>query len=80
MAMFAGLFLGGGRALAQHVALRTVLWLNRLAPRDLAAFLDFAAERLLVQRVGGGYVFVHRLLQEHFADPSFPVRHGLRLP
>ena len=80
MAMFAGLFLGGGRALAQHVALRTVLWLNRLAPRDLAAFLDFAAERLLVQRVGGGYVFVHRLLLEHFADPSFPVRHGLRLP
>lgn len=74
------LFVIGGIAISRHIALRTVLWLNGLAPRDLAAFLDFAAERLLVQQVGGSYVFVHRLLQEHFADPSFAVRHGLRLP
>ena len=79
MMMLICLFLGGGMALAQHVALRTVLWLNGVAPRNLAAFLDFATERLLVQRVGGSYVFIHRLLQEHIADPDFLVRHGLRL-
>jgi hypothetical protein len=29
--------------------------------------LDHAAERVLLYKVGGGYVFVHRLLMEHFA-------------
>lgn len=31
-------------------------------------FLDLAAERLILQKVGGGYRFVHRLLQEYLAS------------
>jgi hypothetical protein len=35
---------------------------------DIEHFLDYATERILLRRVGGGYVFVHRLLQEYFAS------------
>jgi hypothetical protein len=30
-------------------------------------FLDEAAERLFLRKVGGGYSFVHRRLQDYFA-------------
>jgi hypothetical protein len=30
-------------------------------------FLDYAAERLFLRKVGGGYSFIHRLLQDYFA-------------
>jgi hypothetical protein len=30
-------------------------------------FLDYAAERIFLRKVGGGYIFIHRLLQEYFA-------------
>jgi hypothetical protein len=33
----------------------------------LPRFLDYAAERILLRKVGGGYIFVHRLLLEYFA-------------
>jgi hypothetical protein len=33
---------------------------------DCVRFLDDATEWLFLRRVGGGYIFVHRLLQEHF--------------
>ncbi|MCG8365839.1 MAG: hypothetical protein MJA27_21210 [Pseudanabaenales cyanobacterium] len=66
--LFVGLFAEGGLACAQHIALRSVLYLHGQIPRDYADFLDYAAKRLFVQRVGGGYIFVHRLLLEHFAE------------
>jgi hypothetical protein len=30
-------------------------------------FLDYAAERILLRKVGGGYIFIHRMLLEYFA-------------
>ena len=36
--------------------------------RDLVPFLDEAARRLLLQKVGGSYRFVHRILLDYFAD------------
>jgi len=30
-------------------------------------FLDYCVDRIFLRRVGGGYIFIHRLLQEHFA-------------
>ena len=36
--------------------------------RDLVPFLDYCAERIFLRKVGGGYIFVHRLLMEHFAS------------
>lgn len=31
-------------------------------------FLDYAAERILLRKVGGGYMFIHRLLLKYFAE------------
>ena len=36
--------------------------------RDYARFLDHAADLIFLQKVGGGYRFIHRLLLEHFAE------------
>jgi hypothetical protein len=44
-----------------------VLWRSGALPLQLVAFLDCCAERIFLRKVGGGYVFVHRLLREHFA-------------
>jgi NACHT domain len=56
----------GGYACLSHGALRLVLWRAGLLPLSTIHFLDFATERIFLRRVGGGYIFVHRLLQEHF--------------
>ena len=50
------------------------LWRKRRRSSSLRApwrylhFLEFAVERGFLQRVGGGFVFVHRALLEYFAD------------
>jgi hypothetical protein len=43
-------------------------------PLNYARFLGYAAKRVLLCKVGGGYMFVHQLLLEHFAvlDPESP--------
>jgi hypothetical protein len=48
----------------------TRIWLVRagLVPQRQADFLAFAAQRMLILRVGGGYMFTHRLLLEFFAQ------------
>ncbi len=57
----------GGTACIQHFTLRLVLYCYRSIPWNLSHFLNYAAERAFLQKVGGGYIFIHRLLQEHFA-------------
>ncbi len=54
--------------LIKHLALRLVLWYNQFSPWDYARFLNYATERLFLQRVGGRYRFIHKLLQDHFAE------------
>ena len=63
-----GLALGGGEACVKHGVLRFVLWCQGRIPWNYARFLDYAAERIFLQKVGGGYIFIHRLLLEHFAS------------
>jgi uncharacterized membrane protein len=58
---------GGGQALIQHLSLRLVLAWNRYAPLRYDLLLNYCTERLLLQRVGGRYRFMHKLLQDHFA-------------
>jgi len=41
---------------------------KRLAPLHYVHFLDYAAGRIFLRKVGGGYIFVHRLLLEYFAS------------
>jgi hypothetical protein len=57
----------GGRTCLRHFALRLVLWHNNLAPLNYIRFLDYAVARIFLRKVGGGYVFVHRMLLEYFA-------------
>jgi hypothetical protein len=57
----------GGRACLQHLVLRILMWRNGSAPWNYIAFLDSAAERILLRKVGGGYIFIHRMLMEYFA-------------
>jgi hypothetical protein len=66
-----GLFFGlkyGGAACIQHLTLRQILYRKGRIPWNYAKFLNFASDRLLMKRVGGGYVFFHRMLLEHFAQ------------
>ncbi len=70
-----GLIIGlrvGGVALIQHLVLRWLLWRTRFAPWNYARFLDYAAKHVLLRKVGGGYIFVHRLLLEYFASLDSP--------
>jgi hypothetical protein len=73
-----GLFLGpliglvsglraGGIACIQHIVLRWLLHKTDCLPWNCTRFLDYASERILLHKVGGGYIFVHRLILEYFA-------------
>lgn len=57
----------GGLAWLRHLVLRVLLVRTDLAPWNRLRFLDDAAERALLRPVGGGYLFAHPLLQDHFA-------------
>jgi hypothetical protein len=57
----------GGLACLQHFILRLLLVRQGTAPWRYADFLDYAAERLFLRKVGGGYIFIHWLVQEYFA-------------
>jgi hypothetical protein len=61
-------FINGGIACIQHLLLRVRLWYERVIPWNYSLFLDYAAERILLRKVGGGYIFIHRLLLEYFAQ------------
>lgn len=52
----------------QHYTLRLMLYRKNYIPLDYVSFLDYASDRIFLQKVGGGYIFVHRMLREHFAD------------
>ncbi len=58
---------GGGKACVQHFALRLTLYQSNSIPWNYARFLNYATERRFLQRVGGRYRFIHKLLQEHMA-------------
>jgi eukaryotic-like serine/threonine-protein kinase len=69
-ALFSGLiaFLWlGGIDLILHASLRLVVALSGAAPLHLRRFLDQAVGLVFLRRAGGGYMFIHRLLLEHFA-------------
>ncbi len=65
--IFGGMIFGG-YACIQHGVLRLLLWLNGFAPLRYVRFLDHAAALLFLRKAGGGYIFVHRMIMEHFAE------------
>lgn len=68
--MWASFQEGGGRACIQHLSLRLVLFFNGAVPWNYARFLNHATDRMFLQRIGGRYRFIHKLLQDHFAQMS----------
>ncbi|NMG18740.1 NACHT domain-containing protein [Brasilonema bromeliae] len=67
---FIGLVSGGGQACIRHFTLRFLLWRKGNIPWNYVRFLDYATDLIFLQKVGGGYIFIHRMLMEHFAQMS----------
>ncbi len=68
-ALYLGLVGGmlyGGLAFLQHRRLLAILQEDGVMPPDYVHFLDYAAERNLLRKVGGGYMFAHALLLDYF--------------
>ncbi len=69
--LLGGLLFGlvvGGAAYLGHYLLRFLLWRSGAMPWHYVRFLEEATKRILLQRVGGGYRFIHPLFQEYFAS------------
>jgi hypothetical protein len=69
-----GIFLGlsyGGEAFIRHFCLRFILYRNGSITWNYARFLDYATERIFLRKVGGGYIFIHRMLMEYFASLDY---------
>lgn len=69
--LFGGLLawlLLGGAAYFQHYLLRLFLVQSRALPWRIVPFLEEARGCILLERVGGGYRFVHPLLQRYFTS------------
>ncbi|XGV97342.1 MAG: tetratricopeptide repeat protein [Leptolyngbya sp. BL-A-14] len=54
-------------AFIQHLLLRIILYRSGDIPWNYKNFLEYARERIFLQKIGKGYIFKHRLLLEHFA-------------
>jgi hypothetical protein len=63
----------GGIPTYQHVALRQVLKADGDIPQNLSEFLNYATSLILMRKVGGGYIFIHRYLLEYFAKQYKPM-------
>ena len=71
------MLLVGLRATVQRYTLRFWLWRTHLFPWQAVPFLDDTVEQLLLRKVGEGYIFRHRLLQDYFASLEIVPPHDL---
>jgi hypothetical protein len=69
--MIAGALFGGSNVI-KHYLVRLLLWLSKDLPWDVIRLLDEAADLVFLRKVGGGYIFIHRLLQHYFASLHQP--------
>lgn len=61
----AGLLYGGIDVL-KYLILRTLFYFTGHISATYSRFLEFAVELNLLHKVGGGFIFMHRLLQDYF--------------
>lgn len=77
-ALLAGLFFGlsvsfiggvifGILTYIQYLKRRWSLYRDSDIPDNYTHFLDYSTERTILRKVGGGYVFIHRIVLEHIA-------------
>jgi hypothetical protein len=87
--LIGGLILWLGYLLSLALFLRPELYLRRrlgivlmrgfrLIPPNLPHFLEYCDSRILLRRAGGGYLFVHGLVQDYFA--ALPLVMGPPMP
>jgi hypothetical protein len=76
-ALYGGLALGlifgllyGWNVFLTHWFLRLLLWRVGVTPRKYEGFLGYATRCTLMRRVGGGYIFLHRVLLDYCASPE----------
>lgn len=67
-------------ACIEHSILRLRLWRSGIIPLHYVRFLNYATERILLRKVGSGYIFAHRLLLEYFASLDSPSIHTEDVP
>jgi len=60
----------GGSTITKHLLVRVILRWEDCNPWRYAQFLDHASRLVFVRKVGGGYIYLHRYLQEYFAGLS----------
>ena len=65
--VLAALFVYGGFDIIKHYVLRLILAWKGNAPLNYGRFLEYAAKLIFLRKVGGGYIFIHRMFMEHFA-------------
>lgn len=66
ISLFGGLWYGGLDVLRHYLLRLIAVWLGYM-PRRYAHFLEHCSKLVFLQNVGGGYIFIHRMLLEHFA-------------
>lgn len=57
-----------GITATKHYVLRALFALRGHAPWRYRRFLDYGVQLIFLRRVGGGYIFIHRLLLEYLAS------------
>jgi len=62
----------GGVAYIKHFLLRFFLWRLGCIPWKYVRFLEEVIGHILLQRVGGGYRFIHPLFLDYFASLGTP--------
>ena len=56
-------------AAVQHGIFRLLLWAHHVAPLRSVRWLNYMVQlRLLYRGTSGGYVFIHRIVQNYFCD------------
>jgi signal peptidase I len=60
----------GGIACLQHLILRLILWQDKFIPWNYADFLDSSTEKMMLQKSGGGYQFLHNILRRKISLSS----------
>jgi eukaryotic-like serine/threonine-protein kinase len=58
----------GGLFVLRHLVVRLFLWKSNSAPLRYVQFLEQSKQLLFLRQVGGGYIFLHRLLREYFVS------------
>jgi hypothetical protein len=51
-----------------HWILRLLLYWRNVLPFRAVKFLNYSCDLIFLQRVGGGYIFIHRLILDYFAS------------